>query len=95
LLFNQESLVDDWVVEKDASGRIWRGQKNEVAFVIKRYAGRTRLVESLVIFYPGGEVHWRLREVYFNRPPRAGIFSLRFKERFQQKPWMEIEEYLR
>jgi len=95
LLISQESLPGAWRLERDASGRIWRGQRNEVKFVIKRYVGRTRLVETLVIFYPEGEVRWRLREIYFNRPPREGLFSLQFTRRFQPKSWREIEAYLK
>lgn len=95
LLLSQESLPGTWRLERDPSGRVWRGQRNEVSFVIKRYVGRTRLVETLVIFYPEGEVQWRLRKVYFNRPPRAGLFSLGFTRLFQQKSWREIEAYLK
>lgn len=95
LLINSEALAGEWQVERDSSGRIRRGIKNNLVFVIENYAGQTSVVAKMTISFPHGELHWRLSKVLFNRSPRAGIFSLRFKNRYLRKTWEEIRDILK
>jgi len=86
--------LQDWTLERDASGRVPRGAKNEFRFDVPEFYGSTSVPRTIVFSDSGGSGRVRVLRIRFNRAPRPDAFDLSALEGLDEKTWAEMEAIL-
>jgi hypothetical protein len=83
-----------WALERDASGRVPRGAKNEFRFDVPEFFRSTSVPRTIAFSDSGGSGRVRVLKIRFNRAPRGDAFGLSVLEGLEEKTWPEMEAIL-
>jgi hypothetical protein len=84
-------LGSTWALEKDASGRVARGEKNGVSFRVGEFFPGGGVPRTVLFSRPGTSGRVKILSLRFNPAPRPEAFETTFLRVFVRKSWEEIE----
>lgn len=85
---------EGWILEKDGQGRIVRGFKEDLIFVVEEFFKNSSVIRRLTFRHPLSSGQLKILAINFNQPLKGGVFVLIFLNKYERKTWAEIEEML-
>jgi hypothetical protein len=83
-----------WRVERDAQGRVGRGESGEFSFTVRTFFPGDAVPREIGLAGPGASGRIKILKLGFDPPPRPEVFDVAFLSAFAPKTWEEILEIL-
>ena len=83
-----------WRVERDAQGRVERGESGEFSFAVRTFFPGDAVPREIGLAGPGTSGRIKILKLGFDPPPRPEVFDVAFLSAFAPKTWEEILELL-